>query len=259
MIRQTGRTLCVEFLFFIGVWVGAVRVSATETVLFDSPVPVVTSSNAEVFPETWRNAPISAGGGELGKEHYDRVQRVLKQAFSKYPEEVLRQHLKKVVVLSHLRYCGVPTGGTNSATAVYVQVGDVRSGYTDEWLERVFHAEFSSILLRNLDLDKDAWAGHNPPGFNYLGNGVDAIKQGRHGLRLEQQLHSEGFLKEYSKSTLENDFNAFAASIFAGDKAIWGLAEQFPKLQGKLKLTIAFYQAIDSNWTEAKFRSFVSW
>lgn len=94
---------------------------------------------------------------------------------------MLRAGLKAVYVLGGLRCCGVITSGTNSRTTVYLRIGSVKDGYTDAHIEGVFHAEFSSILLRNHAalLDKQAWQSLNPPCFKYLGNGVDAVKQGK--------------------------------------------------------------------------------
>lgn len=242
---------------FVYLGIGQAYGLAEELRLLDFPVVVATSSAPDVFPKSWRGAPISATGELLAESEFERVRGILKYAMSKYPNNVLNQHLKQVFVLSELRYSGVTTSGTNSATNVYLKIGNVQHGFTDEWIERVFHAELSSILWRNRGLDDQAWCKHNPPDFQYLGSGVDAIKQKKHSVRFDQLLHEQGFLAEYSKSTLENDFNAIVASLFVGDKRLWDLSKEFPRLKGKLELTIAFYSALDPTWTEAKFRSFV--
>ncbi len=256
IILLAGRLVLILCPFLL---IGCANASADEKSTLVADVPVATSSSPSIFPASWQKAPISASGGALAETQYERVLGVLKQAMAKYPENVLQQHLKQVFVLSELKYSGVTASGTNSLTTLYLKVGDVQRGFTNEWIERVFHAEFSSILLRNRGLDTEAWHKLNPPNFQYLGNGVTAIKQGKHGLRLDETLHTKGFLKEYSQSTLENDFNAFAASLFVGDKRVWDLAEKHPKLKGKLELTIAFYHALDPTWTEAKFHSLVAW
>ena len=242
---------------FVCLVIGQAYGLAEEHRLLDFPVAVATSSTPDVFPKSWQGAPISATGEILAESEFERVRRILKHAMSKYPNDILNQHLKLVFVLSELKYSGVTTSGTNSTANVYLKIGNVQHGFTDEWIERVFHAELSSILWRNLGLDDKAWCQHNPPDFQYLGSGVDAIKQKKHSVRFDQQLHEQGFLAEYSKSTLENDFNAIAASLFVGDKRLWDLSKEFPRLRGKLELTIAFYSELDPTWTEAKFRSLV--
>ncbi|MBA4031665.1 MAG: hypothetical protein C0478_12355 [Planctomyces sp.] len=231
------------------------QISAGEVTLIAQPVPVKTSASEEIFPESWRKPPILASGGELPEEQFERVCQVLGPAIKKYPPQVLEKHLKAVYVLSELKYSGVVTSGTNSRTVVYEKIGDVKQGFPDAHVESVFHAEFSSILLRNRkqDFDEQAWNKINPPGFKYLGNGVDAVKQKKVGLALDEELHQQGFLKEYSQSTLENDFNAFAAKIFAGDGVIWRIADKHPKIQQKLDLTLDFYKGLDPAFTPEYF------
>lgn len=238
--------------------VAAESASDVRTIL-DAPVRVVTSADPSIFPESWRKAPISASGVPLAETHFARVRAVMRRALKKYPPQVLRKHLEAVYVLAELRYSGVDTGGTNSRTCVYVKAGDPAGGFTDAHLEGVFHAEFSSILLRNemRRFDDEAWQAINPPGFRYLGNGVDAIKQRKAGTKLQAGLHEEGFLKQYSQSSLENDFNGFATLLFAGDPKMWAIIDKYPKLQRKVALAIAFYQQLDPTFTEQYFRGLV--
>lgn len=120
----------------------------------------------------------------------------------------------------------------------------------------MFHVEFSSILLRNHAalLEKQLWQALNPPGFKYLGNVVDAVKQGKAGLKLSVALHGQGFLTEYACSTLENDFNGFAARLFGGVAHVWAIAGKHPKIRKKLEPTIGFYRKLDGTMDEKFFK-----
>jgi hypothetical protein len=233
--------------------------AADERAILEKPVRVVTSADSAIFPESWRKAPVLASGEVLPNDQIKRAQMILERALKKYPPQVLLADLKAVYVLAELRYSGVITSGTNSRTSVYLKMGDAKKGFTDAHIEGVFHAEFSSILLRNhaRHLDKDAWNAVNPPGFRYLGNGVDAVRQKVAGTVLRDDLHEKGFLVEYAQSTLENDLNGFAKMLFNGEAELWEVAARFPKVQRKLDLTLAFYQKIDAAFSEAFFRSLV--
>ncbi|MFO1484538.1 MAG: hypothetical protein U1F71_14350 [Verrucomicrobiaceae bacterium] len=232
---------------------------ADERVLVEKPVRIITSSDAAIFPESWQKAPVLASGEALRDNQLDRVRTILDRALKKYPAQVLKDELETVYVLAELRYSSVITSGTNSRTCVYLKIGDVKKGFTDAHIEGVFHAEFSSILLRNHAdcLDKSAWRAVNPTGFKYLGNGVDAVKQKVASAALRDELHEQGFLVEYAQSTLENDLNGFAKMLFNGEPALWETAAKFPKIRRKLDLTLAFYKKIDASFTEAFFRSLV--
>lgn len=245
--------------FAAGLLLPLVAATAEERVILEAPVRVATSTSPAIFPESWQKAPLLASGEALPEEQFDRVRRILGRALAKYPPQVLQEDLKTVFVLAELRYSGVITSGTNSRTSLYLKIGDEKKGFTDAHIEGVFHAEFSSILLRKhaRHFDPAAWQAVNPPGFAYLGNGVDAVKQKKAGLTLREEMHQAGFLVEYAQSTLENDLNGIAKMLFNGESALWEIAARFPKIRRKLDLTLAFYQKIDPAFTETFFRKLV--
>lgn len=237
------------------------KIPADELELLATPVRVVVSSDPDIFPLTWQKAPISATGKALDSSEHERVMAILKPAIAKYPQNVLATHLKVVYLLSDLRYSGVSAAGTNSRDAVYVRIGEEKQGFTNTQIEGVFHAELSSILLRNMNFkfDTKSWKKLNPSDFNYsIGDGVGAIKNGKASTRTDESLMSQGFRTQYSQSSLENDFNGFAAALFTGDPALWHSAETYPAIDGKLQLTIKFYSKIDPTFTEKYFRNLVT-
>jgi len=220
------------------------------------PIPVILDqAHAEIFPGQWRMPPVSARATVLGEDQWERSKAVVERALAKYPAGVLGDNLQKVHVVGRLEYSGVATGGTNSRRAVYL----ANNGrYGSDAIESVFHAEFSSILLRNFPrhLDQKAWQQINPPDFKYLGSGVQAIKQGRAGQRPDDELHRDGFVVEYAKSNLENDFNSIACRLFMGDEDFWRAAERHSKVMAKVRLVIAFYSKLDASFTMDRFQSF---
>ncbi len=247
---------------FAAVLLLAATLDAAETVvtLREIPVPVVTGSGDEIFPEAWRGGKVAASGEMLPDHRREESLRVMDSALAKYPAEVLQEHLRMVYLLGELRYHGVITSGTNSKTCVYVKIGSPEKGFTPRHNEAVFHAEFSSILLRNRPefLDQTAWKAANPPGFTYLGNGVDAVRQGKARTTLDDSLNACGFLSEYGQSTLENDFNSFAARLCTGDAALWKIAIQHSAIQRKLSLVLRYYQQIHPKLEEKHFRQLIT-
>lgn len=248
------RSLC-----FLALVVLLQTVAASEGVILESPLRVVTSADATIFPISWQKEPILASGEALPEDQIERAKTILSRALKKYPLHVLQKELHAVYALSELRFNSVVTSGTNSRTSVYLKFGESVKGFTDNHIEGVFHAEFSSILWRNhpKQFDADAWRAVNPPGFKYLGNGVAAVKQKKASTTLREDLNTQGFLVEYAQSTMENDLNGFAKMLFNGDPELWRAAEKFPKIRRKLDLAIGFYQKLDASLTEPFFRSLV--
>lgn len=246
------------FLFLAAlICAGSPWAYAEQKVLLKTPVRLVTSSDKEIFPASWLTERIAAAGEELAKEEIERTARVIAGAARKYPAEVLAANLGTVYVLRRLVYFGVAAGGTNSRRDIYLANDGLPLGYTDQALEDAFHAEFSSILLRNFPkyLDTAAWGKANPPGFSYLGTGVEAIKDAKAGLSTTEATLAEGFAYEYAKSSLENDFNALAKRLFNGDARFWGAAGQYPRLRDKTDLAAAFYQRLHPALTGEYFCS----
>lgn len=224
-----------------------------------TPIPIILDqAQPDIFPKSWLTPRTNAKAELLPADQRPRSLELLQRALTKYPAAVLTDNLRKVHVLGRLEYSGVPTGGTNSRTVVYV-VNNGGLRYTDRAIEGIFHAEFSSILLRNhpQHLDKDQWLQINPPGFTYLGTGgVNAIKQQKASQKLDAVMHAEGFLHQYAKADFEDDFNSIAARLLVGDAGLWRLMEAHPKLRAKAALVIDFYHKLDPVFTREQLLSF---
>ena len=234
----------------------ATSARAADHVLAEKPVPILTSADPTIFPESWRRAPIAASGAILPAKDFERATTILGRALRKYPRAVLERNLEAVFVLSDLKYSRISAGGTNSLNVVYVRIGEERMGYTDAQIEGVFHAEFSSILLRNFRrvFPAQGWGAINPPDFHYTSSGVEAVRHHQAHGEEGEALHRRGFIHVYSESAMEEDFNAFAAVLFSGDPARWQLTDEYPKLHAKRKLALDFYARIDPAFTPAYFR-----
>ncbi|WP_395736881.1 hypothetical protein [Prosthecobacter sp.] len=218
------------------------------------PPIIVDDASPAIFPKSWLTPAINATAVPLEASQQQPCISITRKALAKYPPAVLRASLKGVYLLGRLGYSGVSAGGTNSKDAVYL-VKNERISTTR--LENNFHAEFSSILLRNFPrhLDSAPWQQLNPPGFAYRHSGVQAIKNKQASLTLTDTLHEEGFLNEYGKASIEEDFNSYAARLFMGDAALWRAIDKYPKVQAKAALAIAFYQKLDPFFTREWFLS----
>jgi hypothetical protein len=235
------KRFCIASLFLL--CLTSPWIAVAQTVILENPVRMVTSSDRSIFPESWLSPDINAEAEMLQESQIDRSRIVLYKAMKNYPGRVLARNLETIYVLHRLKYKGISAGGTNSRRSVYVANRGNREGFTDIWIERTFHAEFSSILLRNFPqyLDKDAWKKANVESFKYGVSGVQAVKQEKDRTVFDPSLHAEGFLYEYAKSTLENDFNSIAEHLFLGDGRFWSVVNKHQKIKEKTDPAIAFY------------------
>lgn len=246
------KTLRAMLISFVIVTL-AVAQSPTST-SSGTPEIVLDRASADIFPESWRDSRVNAKAELLAPEDRERAKSIVDAALEKYPAALLSANLKTVYVVGGLEYFGVSTGGTNSRNAVYVVSG---RKFSTADLERIFHAEFSSILLRNFpdSLDQAAWRQINLADFKYRGSGAQAVKDKQVSVALRDDLHSQGFLNEYAQASLEEDFNSFAGRLFLGDAKLWSVIEKHPKVRAKSELVIAFFEKCDVSLTRDYFRS----
>ena len=189
------------------------------------PEIILNQASADIFPQGWRSGRVNASAQPLLDTEVERLRGIVKRALGKYPPALLETTLKKVHGLGHLEYHGVATGGTRSASAIYVVC---KPHYSDAAVERIIHAEYSSVLFQKFaqNFDAGAWQRQNAEGSTYLGSGVAAVKAGKVSGQATPELQEQGFISEYAKASIEEDFNSHVARIFMGDETYWQTLEK---------------------------------
>lgn len=221
-------------------------------------IKVEFNYSLSIFPSSWQVAPINARAENMPRSEIIRTKSIISDALSKYPLALLKQELTGVYFVRTMRFYDVAYGGTNSENSVYISNDGVKMGYTANYIEQTFHHEFSSILLRNHSgfLDTAEWKKANDPGFDYNDpeNGVGSIRKNQSSQDLDTILTQQGFLTQYSLSSLENDINTVAQNIFCPSNDFWLITEKYPRIKRKVKLLIAFYNRINPVFTEEYFK-----
>jgi hypothetical protein len=247
MIRKT------ILLLFVSVSYLFAQTEYTDT---RTGITISFSTDEEMYPESWRGGAVNGEATPLIETEYGRTKDIVAKALEKYPKDVLTKHVKKIYVLDGIHFYGVRYGGTNSLDRVYITNRGLDKGYSDRFIERLFHAELSSILLRNLSyyLNKTTWTACNAENFTYGGTGKDAIKNGKAGEDFDPALNEQGCLTQYATSNFENDVNAFAKNLFRAEPEFWNIVEKYPRVKCKLELIIGFYSQIDPTFTLEYFK-----
>ncbi len=215
-------------------------------------------ANENTFPKSWQNKEIDAKAISLDLSQMERSLHIIKIAISKYPKEVLTKNIKKIYILKSIEFFGQPYGGTNSTDIVYIANSGIMAGYSDNYIEKSFHHEFSSILLRNYPkkIKNQKWKELN--NLKYGDGGVEALKLSKDSQLYDSIFNANGFLYEYANSSFENDFNSFAESIFLPKDDFYEIINANSRLLKKYNLIIEFYSSINKEFSEEYFRSFIS-
>lgn len=213
-------------------------------------VEIIFETHDGMFPKHWIGDKIQGTAVSLEKSEIERSLSIIKSCLAKYPDSLIQKHLKSVYVMSSLEFYGTSYGGTYSSNKVFVSNKGAANGYSHAYIEKVFHAEFSSILFNNFEklFSSQLWKAANAEGATYGGGGVLALKAGKSSENFQEELNKMGFLNEYATSSVENDFNSFAKNIFFPTKEFWSITSKFEGLNKKLMLIVGFYHAIDPSF-----------
>jgi len=219
-------------------------------------IPIQFRYDIMIFPVDWTLPPINAYGEPVDGRERRRTLLCVSLALEKYPQELLQAELNKIYCLKTMQFFDVGYAGTYTYDAVYLTNDGVTEGYTDVFIERTFHHEFSSILFYNHPtlLDTAAWNSISDLGNNDPEGGVGAIREGAASSDIDTTLCALGFLTEYSLSDFENDINMLAEQLFLPEPNFWDLVDTYPKLKTKVNMLTAFYTKLDPMFTEKYFR-----
>lgn len=232
---------------------------AEPVVLLEKPrLKLSFAADESIFPISWQNGEIKATAEAIDPEERDPALKTIQVALAKYPTNVIERNLKTVYVNRTLAFYGLKYGGTNSSDAIYLTLmpGRRAANFSHFFLNRTFHHEFSSILLRNYwsQFPDSEWSQTLPDGFAYRGNGTQSVREGTASTRYSEKYNSDGFLAEYSTSSLEEDFNMIAEGLLSGDPRFWTIYDKYPQVAKKADLVIKFYHSIDPSFSKPKIR-----
>ena len=66
----------------------------------------------------------------------------------------------------------------------------------------------------------------------------------------DQYCYERGVVTNYGLTNFSNDFSEYSAMIFTYPDQFKKIMSQYPRVRGKFKLWLAFYQKIDPIFTE---------
>ncbi len=229
----------------------------SKQVLPNSEIEVIFVVEENMFPASWYEGKVKAYATSLDKDQWKRSLKIVQKAVNKYPTEFIKRHLKKIYVLHTLKFFGQKFGGTNAPTkdAIYLSNKGTQLGYSNHYIEQVFHAELSSILFNTYPhyFQKDEWIKFSK--IKHGTSGVTALENKQTSEKFEHRYHNTGFLNQYAISSIENDFNSFAKNLFVAKRNFWTSIKSYKLLEQKKMLTIQFYQKLDKQFNEHFFKN----
>lgn len=211
-------------------------------------VTVITSLR-DLSPETAAALDFAKITIEPARELNDLLAHDVGLAVLAYPRSI-GAVIHEVYLVDRLFIDGVPVGGTYYGHRVFCSLRGPDDRFVHaSWLQSVAHAEISSVCFHKHAscFSSDRWKALNLKGFRYHGSGLEVARIGGSRAAYDSALWAEGFLTDYAKASVEEDFNACWQFIMTADEQSLRRACGFSILKNKFELTCQFAQCVDSD------------
>ena len=196
--------------------------------------------------------PINGKATQLDDFGIARFSIVLPKVLGQYPNVVIRDNLKYIKLSKTVSFYGVNYGGSAFGNILYLTNMGRDEGFTDFYLSQTFHHEFSSILMKQYKFPAQKWMAANPPDFKYDSDFKDvlsSIQQDR-DLKGNEYFYKQGVMSKYSYTTMENDFNLFAQTVFNEPERMKMLINKYPLIKAKYEIFKGFYLSISPKFAK---------
>lgn len=200
------------------------------------------------FPPEWQIPSLDLSASEIDIAEVTRLLPVIQQFLAAHPGSVVRADLEHIYLLKELSFRGKPYGSTHKDKSMYIICNGVENRYDDEFMLCRLHSEFSSILLEHHAFPANSWSRLNPEGFTYSGSGFEVVDNPSCYDSTDRSC-SDGFLVNYCRSSLQNDFNMISSWLFTRKVELDGISQKHVKIQQKQALAEQFYTSLSGQYT----------
>jgi hypothetical protein len=172
-----------------------------------------------------------------------RAEALLSEALAVYPDGFLHRVVDRIILAGNIGFwSGQEVGGFYFDRGIAVNCRGMEPAY----ITRDIHHELSSLVRRAATPADSAWTAANPPGFHYLSmDAYRAMMRDGTSDTTGPALYAEGFVRNYGKTTLDNDYNTYAERMFSDGPAFASLIKAYPRMRAKAQLVIASYVQVD--------------
>lgn len=205
----------------------------------------------EFIDEKGRLPPINGTATQLDDFGIARFSKILPKVLALYPPDVIKTNLKSIKLSKEVSFYGVRYGGSSIGHIVYLTDAGRDEGFTDFYLSQTFHHEFSSVLMKNHDFPTQKWFDANPPDVKYqtdFEKYLKSIAEDR-DLKGNDYYYQRGMMSKYSYSTLENDFNLYAQTVFNEPMRMKTLINKYPRIKTKYEILKGFYLSVSPEFS----------
>jgi hypothetical protein len=191
------------------------------------------------IPDVWRDAIV---GTQVSAEQAAIMLDEIDYFMSVVPRAVIEKNLEAIHLFESVLIHGKGTGAM-----AYGRTICLCAGPATHIRNCLFH-EFAHILQPAYPIDMDAWMAALPEGFTYYGQGSEMIEAGVNPFESGEALWEKGFVLQYSKASLSEDFAVFSDYLFSRPEKTREWAGKYPAMRKRVAALIRHYKSISPDY-----------
>lgn len=178
------------------------------------------------------------------KESLDGIEGAL----ATYPPGFVSSIIDTICISGPMKIEGAEAGGTYGTKWIILTNIEKWNGTKANYENalRGVHHELSSLILMRSIFTSITWPDLLPSDWKPAANNYEALMV---NYELAQD-YNQGFLTEYGKTSMENDFNIYAEFAFVEPERLRVLAQEYPIIAKKLGLFISAYTNISPEFSD---------
>lgn len=183
---------------------------------------------------------------EAEQELIDKATFAVRAFLDSYDKRFLfKAKLTGIFLFKNIKYLDSKIGGFSDGENIWLSLRDISQESCNIKYAKVLHHEFSSNIysqvsyVKKLVWKKLSYAYHFT--VNFL---KKCLNDPEYAFQTTEDLLEKGFLRNYSMTNDENDFNIYAEILFARPQEIKGLKEKYPNVKIKLDKLKEYYREL---------------
>jgi hypothetical protein len=161
----------------------------------------------------------------------------VEDALAAYPTGFVSSQIDAIFISGELFFDGMPAGGTyNHSWIIVASTTDPEGEPNYNSALYGVHHELSSFIYHKSFVIARIWGDLMPKDWEAITSYKESLASNNLPIDYEN-----GFLNNYAKTSVENDFNTYAEFVFARPDELIELAKTYPLVAKKLRLFIDAY------------------
>jgi len=179
------------------------------------------------------------------KNEIDIFTPYLKKFIQTYDKEFIKDKIKSIMFFKNLKYLESVVGGMSDGDDIWVNRKEGTEEKLNIYYLSVLHHEFSSNVYKRIPMIKrTVWSKINFAYEYTIYYLKKCLNNSYFANSTTVELLKNGFLRNYSLTNDENDFNVYAETLFTEPEKLKKLKATHPNVKIKLEKLKEFYREL---------------